>query len=76
VAPTTGERFFLELPYLHANMCQIFLDAFAPAFPDSLHILLLDNSGAHTVQRLRWPDNVRGVGLPPYCPELNRIEPV
>jgi hypothetical protein len=26
MAPTTGERFFLELPYLHANMCPIFLD--------------------------------------------------
>jgi transposase len=76
VAPTTGERFFLELPYLNANMFQLFLDAFAQAFPDSLNLLLLDNSGAHTAQRLRWPDNVRGVWLPPYCPELNPIERV
>lgn len=76
VAPTTGERFFLELPYLNADMFQLFLDAFAQAFPDSLNILLLDNSGAHTAQRLRWPENVRGVRLPPYCPELNPIERV
>ncbi len=74
VAPTTGERFFLELPYLNADMCQLFVDAFAQAFPDSLNILLLDNSGAHTAQRLRWPANVRAVWLPPYCPELNPIE--
>jgi hypothetical protein len=52
VAPTTGERFFLELPSLNAEMFQIFLDAFAQASPDSLNILLLDNSGAHTAQRL------------------------
>ena len=76
VAPTTGERVFLELPYLNAAMFQLFLDAFAQAFPDSLNILLLDNSGAHTAQRLRWPENVRSVPLPPYCPELNPIERV
>jgi transposase len=76
VAPATGERFFLELPHLNADMFQIFLDEFAQAFPDSLNLLLLDNSGAHTAQRLHWPDNVRGVWLPPYCPELNPIERV
>lgn len=76
VAPVTGERFFLELPYLNADMFQLFLDAFAQAFPDSVNILLLDNSGAHTARRLRWPDNVYGVWLPPYCPELNPIERV
>jgi transposase len=73
VAPTTGERFFLELPYLNADMFQLFIDAFAHTFPDSLNILLLDNSGAHTAQRLRWPENVRYVWLPPYGPELSPI---
>jgi transposase len=76
VAPATGERFFLELPYLKADMFQLFVDAFAYAFPDSLHILLLDNSGAHTAQQIRWPEHVRAVWLPPYCPELNPIERV
>jgi transposase len=76
VSPTTGERFFLELPYLNAEMFQLFIEAFADAFPESLNLLLLDNSGAHTAQRLRWPDNVRPVWLPPYCPELNPMERV
>ena len=76
VAPTTGERFFLELPYLNVEMYQLFLEAFAHALPDRLNILLLDNSGVHTAQRLRWPENVRGVWLPPYCPELNPMERV
>jgi transposase len=74
VEPTTGARFFLELPYLNADTFQIFIDAFAHAFPDSLNLLLLDNSGAHTAQRLQWPANVRYAWLPPYCPELNPIE--
>jgi transposase len=76
VAPATGERFFLELPYLNAESFQLFVDAFAEAFSDSLNILLLDNSGAHTAQQLTLPANVRLVFLPPYCPELNPIERV
>jgi transposase len=76
VAPATGERFFLELPYLNAGSFQLFVEALAQAFSDSLNILILDNSGAHTAQRIRWPENVRYVWLPPYCPELNPIERV
>ncbi len=44
------------------------------AFGDSLNILLLDRSGSHTTKRLRLPEHVRLVFLPPYCPELNPIE--
>jgi class 3 adenylate cyclase len=76
VGPTTGDRFFMELPYLNAEMFQLFVDVFAQAFRDSLNLLLLDNSGAHTAQRLTMPENVRLVFLPPYCPELNPIERV
>jgi transposase len=74
VAPTTGERFFLELPYLNTESFQLFVDTFAQAFPDSLNLLLLDNSGIHRAQRLMLPANVRLVFFPPYCPELNPIE--
>ncbi len=76
VAPTTGGRLFLELPYLNADTFHLFVDAFAQAFPDSFNSPLLDNSGAHTAQRSRWPANVQPVWLPPYCPELNPIERV
>ena len=76
VEPTTGERFFLELPYLNTEGFQIFVNAFAEAFPDSLNLLLLDNSGAHTAQRLTLPANICLVFLPPYCPELSPIERV
>ena len=76
VEPTTGDRFFLELPYLNTEGFQLFLNTFAEVFPDSLNLLLLDNSGAHTAQRLTLPANVRLVCLPPYGPELNPIERV
>jgi transposase len=76
VEPTTGNRYFLELPHLDAESFQLFIDMFAQAYPDSLNLLLLDNSGAHTAQRLTIPGNVRLVFLPPCCPELNPIEQV
>jgi transposase len=74
--PTTGERFFLERPYLNAAGVQRLIDALARAFPDRLNLRLLDNSGAHTAQRLSLPANIRFVFLPPYCPELSPIERV
>jgi transposase len=73
VAPTTGERSFLALPSLQAEGFQMFVHAFADAFPDSLNLLLLDNRGAHPAQRRTLPANVRLVFWPPYCPELNPI---
>jgi transposase len=76
VEPTTGERFFLELPHLNAESLQLFVEAFAQAFAESLNLLLLDNSGAHTARHLTLPGNVRLVFLPPYCPELNPMERV
>jgi len=76
VEPTTGDRFFLEWPYLNAEMFQLCVDAFAQAFPDRLNSLLLDTSGAHTSQRLTLPANVRLFCLPPYGPELNPSERV
>jgi hypothetical protein len=68
VAPTTGERCLLEWPYVNADSLQLLVDEFANACPDSLKVLLLENSGAHTAQRMRWP--------PPYCPELKPSERV
>jgi hypothetical protein len=65
VAPTTGERFCLELPYLNTKSFQLFVDTFAQAFPASLHLLLLDNSGIHKAQRLMLPANVRLVFFRP-----------
>ncbi len=76
VAPTSGERFFLELPSLNSSTFQLFLDEFAQAFPASLNILVLDKSGGHTAKALVLPENVRFVFLPPASPELSPIERV
>jgi DDE superfamily endonuclease len=71
VEPTTGDRFFLELPSPNAETFQTFVDLFAQAFPGSLNLLRLDHSGAHTAQQLTIPEHVCLVFLPPYGPALN-----
>ena len=76
VAPTTGDSFFRELPYLNSELFQLFLDELAKAFPESLNVLVLDKSGGHTAKRLVVPEHVRLVLLPPASPELNPIERV
>ena len=76
VAPTTGESCCFELPHLNRINFQVCLAALAQAFPDSLHLLVLDTRGGHTAKPLVIPENVRLVWLPPYAPELNPIERV
>jgi hypothetical protein len=58
VAPTTGERCFLELPHLTADLFPSFIDALAQALADGLNILLLDHSAR---KGSRWLENVRYV---------------
>jgi len=50
----------------------------APKSPPSAHaVLILDGAGWHqSGSRLRVPDNISLLGLPPYCPELNPVENV
>jgi hypothetical protein len=73
VQPNTGEAFVLELPATDSDCLQEFLDQFAAMHaqaPHEIHLLLMDNSGAHRAKALRWPDRVLPVYLPAYCPEL------
>ena len=74
VEPTTGERFFLELPYLNTVNFQIFLNEFAHHYQDTLNIVVMDNGSCHKAKALVIPENIVCLFLPPYSPELNPIE--
>lgn len=74
VAAASGDCFTLILPKLNTTNMQVFIDAFARAYPSTFNVLLLDNSAVHTTERLRLPANVALVFLPPYSPELNPVE--
>jgi transposase len=76
IAPRTGDGYFLGLPKLNADLFQVFLDALATARPDTLNVLLLDNSRCHTRKELVVPANVVLLFQPPYAPDLNPAERV
>jgi hypothetical protein len=42
----------------------------------AIAVLVLDNAGWHTSPRLKRPDNIVLLPLPPYAPELNPAENV
>jgi transposase len=76
IAPGSGDGYFLGLPKLNADLFQLFLDRFAVARPETLNVLLVDNSRCHTAHTLQIPSNVRLVFQEPYAPELNPAERV
>ena len=76
VAPTTGESFFFGFPHLPRVTFHVFVDEFARAFSDSLHLLVKDKRGGHTAKQLDIREHVRVVWLPPYSPERTPIERV
>ncbi len=76
IAPRSGDGYFVGLPTLKADHFQIFLAAFARARPDTLNVLLVDNSRCHTAHDVQLPQNVLLLFQPPYAPELNPAERV
>ena len=77
VRPATGEDFALVLPAVSTAAMSTFLAEFARTIPaDSHAVVVLDQAGWHGSRRLRVPDRMSLVALPPYAPELNPVERV
>lgn len=75
VNPMTGDSCALVLPWANTDMMQLHLNALSRHVGLERHVVLvLDNAGWHTTGRLKVPDNITLLPLPPYSPELNPIE--
>ena len=72
--PLSGESFVLEFSHLDSQCCERFLEQFALQYPEELHVIQVENAGAHCAQHLQIPDNVLLLYQPSYCPEVNVIE--
>jgi len=73
--PGSGKVFWMILPYLNAEMMQLFLDKFAISAAEGKRIVMvLDGATAHRAKALRVPERITVVGLPAYSPELNPAE--
>src|SRR6476469_2942787 len=74
VEPLTGESFFYEFCHLDTVCFEKFLELFAQAYPDDIHIIQLDNGGCHQSLILSLPNNVILLFQPSPKPEVNPIE--
>ena len=56
-------------------MMNVFFEQFTAEVSSDVHILMIwDQAGFHTSKKLKVPENVTIVPLPPYSPELNPVE--
>ena len=76
VEPTTGDSFFLVLPYCNSDWMSIFLDELSKQFPDDLILLCCDGAAWHKSKKLQIPENIELFYIPPYTPEMNPIEQI
>ena len=74
VDPRQGDSFVLEFSRLDSHCFERFLEEFSRQYPDELHVIQVDNAGAHRAHHVDIPDNVVLLYQPPYCPEVNPIE--
>jgi transposase len=77
VQPTSGRTLFHLATSVSIPLFEVELAAFARAVrasPQKQIVLVLDRAGWHTSQRLKVPEHVHVLFLPPYSPELQPAE--
>ena len=77
VHPSSGRTIFHLATSVSIPLFEAELAAFAKAVgagPTKKIVLVLDRAGWHSTQRLRVPDHVHLLFLPPYSPELQPAE--
>jgi transposase len=75
VCPQTGESVGLLSPTINSEIVTVFLRQFITEVSQDVHVLLIwDRAGFHMSKKLKIPENVTIVPLPPYSPELNPVE--
>ena len=77
VHPASGRTIFHLATSVSIPLFEAELAAFATAVgasPSRQIVLVLDRAGWHSTQRLRVPDNLHLLFLPPYSPELQPAE--
>ena len=76
VSPMTGESFSFVMSDMTTESLNLFLEKFSKYLGERKAIMIMDNASSHKSKRLKIPDNIQIVYLPPYSPELNPVERV
>ncbi|CAK0751606.1 hypothetical protein CCP2SC5_90051 [Azospirillaceae bacterium] len=75
ICPALGKAAGLILPKCNSAAMILHLREISRNVASNAHaIVLLDQAGWHTSKRLKVPDNITLLPLPPKCPELNPVE--
>ena len=75
VCPENGHAEGLLSPKLNTDIINLFLGQFSETIPEGEHaVMIWDGAGFHTAKKLKVPENITLVQLPPYSPELNPME--
>lgn len=75
ICPKKGKGAGLVLPYCDTEAMQEHLAEISNAVDPGAHaVLILDQAGWHVTPRLKVPDNITLMFLPPRSPELNPVE--
>ena len=75
VCPSRDTGVALIMPNADTEAMQKHIDEIGRAVTSGAHaLIILDKAGWHTTRKLKLPDNLTLVPLPPACPELNAAE--
>ena len=73
--PESGKTAGLISPHLNTDVVNVFFEQMAQEIEEGVHVVMIwDQAGYHTSGKLKIPDNITPIVLPPYSPELNPIE--
>jgi len=74
ISPLDGIIDSLVAPRADTDVMAIFLQQVAERFADEFIIMFMDKAPWHTAGKLKIPDNMKLLFLPPYSPQLNPVE--
>lgn len=75
ICPERGTGAAVVMPRADTEAMQVHLDEITRAVAPGAHaVVLLDQAGWHTTAKLRLPQNITLLSLPPRSPELNPVE--
>jgi len=75
-SPIDGKRLLIEAEGCDSDFFQVFMDELSRTDSEELMLILLDNASFHKTGKLKIPDNIALIHIPPYSPELNPAEKI
>ncbi len=75
-SPIDGDSFVWEINGTTSEIFEKYIQAFSKHKPDEYKIIIIDNARFHTTNKVKIPDNIFLLNIPPYSPELNPCEQI